>query len=70
VRSINELVSWWKSLDDVDHASAENITRLIEMGENIINSERQSWLTATSSEDKKNAKEDDKQEEESWAKFA
>jgi len=46
VLAINDLISWWDSLDDVDKASVENITRLIEQGESIINTERLTWLMA------------------------
>jgi len=48
VRSINKLVAWWKSLDDVERASPTQISLLVETGESIISSERQAWLMAGS----------------------
>ena len=46
VRSINELIWYWKSLDDVERANIETINKLIETGEAILASERQAWITA------------------------
>jgi hypothetical protein len=46
VRSINELLWYWKSLDDVERANIETINKLIETGEAILASERQAWITA------------------------
>jgi hypothetical protein len=42
---------WCRSLDDVERANIETITKLIETGEVILASERQAWITA----EKKNA---------------
>jgi hypothetical protein len=52
VRSINELIWYWKSLDDVERANIETITKLIETGEAILASERQTWITPEKNADK------------------
>jgi len=45
-RSICEPTSAFISLDDVERANIETITKLIETGEAIMASERQAWITA------------------------
>ena len=55
MRSIERLQWWWKSLDDIERASATNISRLVESGEAIISAERLAWLAAFKKEQKKNA---------------
>ena len=52
VRSINELIWYWKSLDDVERANIETITKLIETGEAILASERQTWIIPEKNADK------------------
>ena len=46
VRSIERLLWWWQSLDDIERASASNIALLVESGEAIISAERLAWITA------------------------
>ena len=46
VRAINDLVWWWKSLDDAERANTAQITRLIETGEAILATERLAWIAA------------------------
>ena len=46
VRAINDLVWWWKSLDDAERANTAQISRLIENGEAILATERLAWIAA------------------------
>lgn len=43
VRSLENLLSWWASLNDISKAAEANITRLVQDGERIITSERLAW---------------------------
>ena len=52
VRSIERLLWWWQSLDDIERASASNIALLVESGEAIISAERLAWITAFKKEQK------------------
>ena len=52
VRSIERLLWWWQSLDEIDRSSTSNIARLVESGEAIISAERLAWLTAFKKEEK------------------
>lgn len=51
VRSINDLVWWWESFDDVERANAMNITKLIETGESVLATERLTWIAAARKND-------------------
>ena len=51
VRSLERLMWWWKSLDDIERSNVEFISRLIEDGEAIISNERLAWLTAARKEE-------------------
>jgi hypothetical protein len=46
VRSINNLVWWWTSIDDVERSNATNMTKLIETGESILSTEWLTWIAA------------------------
>ena len=46
VRAINDLIWWWKSLDDAERANTAHITKLIETGESILATERLAWIAA------------------------
>lgn len=59
VRSINNLVWWWKSIDDVERANATNTTKLIETGESILSTEWLTWIAAARKNDEA-AKDGDK----------
>ena len=52
VRSIDDLIWWWRSLDDAERANHACITKLIETGESILATERISWIAAAKGEDK------------------
>ena len=52
MRSIERLLWWWQSLDEIDRSSTSNIARLVESGEAIISAERLAWLTAFKKEEK------------------
>ena len=43
VRSLENLLSWWASLNDISKAAEPNITRLVQDGERIVTSERLAW---------------------------
>ena len=55
LHSIERLQWWWRSLDDIERASATNISLLVESGEAIISAERLAWLTAFKKEQKEKA---------------
>ena len=46
VRAINDLIWWWKSLDDIERANTVTINKLIETGEQILAAERLAWVAA------------------------
>ena len=62
VRSLERLMWWWKSLDDIERSNVEFISRLIEEGEAIISNERLAWLTAARKEEAEKAGVDAKDE--------
>ena len=51
VRCIDDLIWWWRSLDDAERANTANITQLIQIGESILATERLSWIPASQGED-------------------
>ena len=51
VRSINDLLWWWESIDDVERANTMNITKLIETGESVLATERLTWIAAARKND-------------------
>jgi hypothetical protein len=55
VRAIDDLLWWWKSLDDAERAGIANITKLIETGEKILSAERLAWMAAARRGDKDSA---------------
>jgi hypothetical protein len=52
ITSMKKLLSWWKSLSEVERAATENISMLINTSESIISQERLAWVS-TASNDKK-----------------
>ena len=55
VRDINDLVWWWKSLDDPERANTSYIARLVETGESILGTEQRAWSAAATSRDEEGA---------------
>ena len=49
--SIDNIVTWWNSLDDVERASTANIATLVDRGEEVITAERNAWLAAAREQD-------------------
>ena len=70
VRSLERLMWWWKSLDDIERSNVEFISRLIEDGEAIISNERLAWLTAARREEADRQGVDAKDGEKEKAAFA
>ena len=58
VRSINDLIWWWESLDDAERANTANITKLIETGESVLATERLAWIAAARKNDEAAADDD------------
>ena len=52
VRSIDDLIWWWESLDDAERANTDIITKLIETGESVLATERLAWIAAARKNDK------------------
>eukprot|EP00937_MAST-01D_sp_MAST-1D-sp2_P004274 g4274.t1 len=46
VRAVDDLIWWWKSLDDAERANTLYISKLIETGEAILAAERLAWIAA------------------------
>ena len=55
MQSVERLQWWWKSLDDIERASASKISLLVESGEAIISAERLAWLAAFKKEQSEKA---------------
>ena len=53
--TINELVVWWASLNEVDQPGSANLDRLIIEGERAINAELTTWRAAVSAAASKTA---------------
>lgn len=47
-QSLKKLLSWWNALSEVEKASKEMITRLIDASESTISDERSAWLSTAS----------------------
>jgi len=58
ITSLQKLLSWWKSLTEVERASTENISMLVVTSESIIAQERLAWVsTARKKQDMDESKE-------------
>ena len=56
---VRNLETWWASLGDVEKASPERISELVQRGEATIRSEQQSWqATAKTKKEPKKKKEE------------
>ena len=51
ILSIKKLLIWWETLSGVERAAVENINRLIEAGEGILNNERVAWQSTAGSKE-------------------
>lgn len=47
MRTINELLNWWRNLSEVEKASSDNISRLVLETEHAIFSEQTSWVASS-----------------------
>ena len=66
IRALKELLYWWMALGEVEKANMENISRLIENGEAIINYERVAWVSTSKKKDTENGIGDDTNESDAF----
>merc|ERR1719311_281237 len=48
ITALKKLLSWWKSLTEVERASTDSISTLINTSESIIAQERLAWVSTAS----------------------
>ena len=47
IAAIDQNISWWKKLNDVEQCSTVNIDQLVRVGESVINAEWIAWNSTT-----------------------
>ena len=68
VRTINELLNWWRNLSEVEKASSDNISRLVLETEHAIFSEQTSWVSSNGNSALKEGPKDGEAEDKPVAK--